>query len=161
MPFIHYNYTPMVSPKGNVCKNMFCCCSVTHWCPTLCDPMDWSIPGFPVLHCLLEFAPTHVYGVDHIVNHLSLCCPLLILPLTFLSLRVFSNESAFISSGQTIGASASALVLPMNIQGWFPLGLTSLISLMSKGLKYVNGYSTEYAIPFLSHITWISSISLR
>ena len=37
------------------------CCSVAQLCPTLCDPMDCSMPGFPVLHCLLEFAQTHVH----------------------------------------------------------------------------------------------------
>ena len=39
----------------------FCCCSVTQSCLTLCDPMDCSMPGIPVLHCLLEFAQTHVH----------------------------------------------------------------------------------------------------
>ena len=38
-----------------------CCCSVAQSCPTLCDPMDCSMPGFPVLHYLLEFAQTHVH----------------------------------------------------------------------------------------------------
>ena len=53
------------------------------------------------------------------------------------SIRVFSNEWLFSSGGQNIGASASASVLPMDIQGWFPLGLTGLISLLSKGLSRV------------------------
>ena len=66
-------------------------------------------------------------------NHLILCHPLL-LPSLFSSIRVFSHESALcIRFGQSIGASASASVLPMNIQSWFPLGLTGLISLLSKG----------------------------
>jgi len=50
-------------------------------------------------------------------NHLILCHPLLLLPSIFPSIRVFSNELAFSSGGQSIGASASASVLPMNIQG--------------------------------------------
>ena len=49
----------------------------------------------------------------------------------------FLISRLFASSGQSIGASASASVLPMNIQGWFPLGLTGLISLLSKGLSRV------------------------
>ena len=59
-------------------------------------------------------------------NHLILCCPLLLLPSIFPSIRVFSNESVLCQSlgGQSIGVSASASVLPMNIQNWFPLGLT-------------------------------------
>ena len=41
-----------------------CCCSLTHLCPTLCDPINCSTPGFPVLHYLPEFAQTHVHWVD-------------------------------------------------------------------------------------------------
>jgi len=66
-------------------------------------------------------------------NHLVLCCPLLLLPSIFPSIRVFSNEWLFASGGQSIGASAPASVLPMNIQGWFPLGWTGWISLQSNG----------------------------
>ena len=67
-------------------------------------------------------------------NHLILCHPLLLLPSIFPSIWVFSNELVlFTSGGQSIGA--SAFILPMNIQGWFPLGLTGLISLQSKGLS--------------------------
>ena len=44
------------------------CCSVAESCLALCDPMDCSTPGFPVFHCLLEFAQTHVHGVD-IIPH--------------------------------------------------------------------------------------------
>ena len=48
-----------------VCR---CCCSVTKSCPTLCDPMDCSTPGFPVLHCLPEFAQTHVHLVNDAIQ---------------------------------------------------------------------------------------------
>ena len=68
-------------------------------------------------------------------NHLILC-HLLLLPSVFPNIRVFSNQFCA-SGGQSIGASASASVLPMNIQGWCPLGLTSLISLQSKALSRV------------------------
>ena len=64
-------------------------------------------------------------------KHLVLCHPLLLLPLIFPSTRVFSNESALCIRWPNIGASAS--VLPMNIQDIFPLGLTDLASLQSKG----------------------------
>ena len=53
-------------------------------------------------------------------NHLILCHPLLLLPSIFPSIRAFFNEVALVSGGQSIGASASASVLPMNIQDWFP-----------------------------------------
>ena len=66
-------------------------------------------------------------------SHLVLCCPLLLLLSIFPSIRVFSNELSLRIGGQSIGASAS--VLTMNIQDWFPLGLTGLIFLQSKGLS--------------------------
>ena len=59
-------------------------------------------------------------------NHLILCRPLLLLPSIFPSIRVFSIESALCIRWPNIGASASASVLPMNIQGWFPLGTTGM-----------------------------------
>ena len=62
--------------------------------PTLCDPMDYSTPGFPVFHYLLEFAQTHVIELMMPSNYLILCCPLLLLPSMFPSIRVFSSESA-------------------------------------------------------------------
>ena len=70
-------------------------------------------------------------------NHLILCRPLLLPPSIFPSIRVFSDESVFASGGQSIGVSASASVLPMNIQDRFPLGWTGWISLQSKGLSRV------------------------
>ena len=66
-------------------------------------------------------------------KHLILCHPLLLLTSVFPSIRVFSNEWIFASGGQSVGVSAS--VLPMNIQDWFPFGLTGWISLQSKGLQ--------------------------
>ena len=68
-------------------------------------------------------------------NHLILCRPLLLLPSIFLSIRAFSSELVLHISGQSIGVSASASVLPMNVQDWFPLGMTGLIFLQSKGLS--------------------------
>ena len=70
-------------------------------------------------------------------SHLILCRPLLLLSSIFPSIRVFSMSQFFTSGGQSIGASAFIIVLPMNIQDWFPLGLTGLISLLSKGLLTV------------------------
>ena len=70
-------------------------------------------------------------------NHLTLCRPFLLLPSIFPGFRVFPVSWLFTSGVQSIGASASASVLPLNIQGWFPLGLTGLIFLQSKGLSRV------------------------
>ena len=64
-------------------------------------------------------------------NHLILCHPLLLLINFFLASGSFLMSQLLISGGQSIVASASASVLPMNIQGWFPLGLTGLITLQS------------------------------
>ena len=65
-------------------------------------------------------------------NYLILCHPLLLPPSTFPNIKVFPLSQFFTSGGQSIGVSASALDLPMNIQDWFPLGLTGWISLQSK-----------------------------
>ena len=70
-------------------------------------------------------------------NHLILCLPLLLPPSIFPSIRVFSNELVPLIGSQSIGASASASVLPMNIQGWFSLGWTGWISMLSKELSRV------------------------
>ena len=96
--------------------------SVIQMCPTLCNPMDCSRPGFPVHHQLLELAQTHQSVMPS--NYLILCCSLLLLPSIF-PISVSFQISQFIASGgQIIGASASPSVLPMNVQDWFPLGLT-------------------------------------
>ena len=72
----------------------YCCCSVTKSFLTLCNPMNCSTPGFPVLHYLPEFAQTHVHWSVMPSNHLSLCHSLFFLPSIFPSIRVFSSESA-------------------------------------------------------------------
>ena len=67
--------------------------SVTQSCPTLCNPMDCSMPGFPIHHQLLELTQTHVHQLVMPSNHLSLCRPLLLPPSISPSIRVVSNES--------------------------------------------------------------------
>ena len=90
---------------------------------------------------------------------------LLLLPSVLPRIRIFSNESALASGSQSIGASASASVLPMNIQGWFPLRLTGLISLLPNGLSRVFSgptirrhqfFGTQPSLWSNSHIhTWL------
>ena len=63
-------------------------------CLILCDPMDWSMPGFPVLHYLLEFAQIHVHLVSDAVWPFHPLLPSSLLPSVFPSIRVFSSESA-------------------------------------------------------------------
>ena len=75
-------------------NQLYCCCLVTKSCTTLCNPMDCSTPGFPVLHYVPEFA--HFHAIESVMpsNQLILCCPLLLLPSIFPSIKVFSNESS-------------------------------------------------------------------
>ena len=70
--------------------------SVAQSCPTLCDPMNFSTPGLPVHHQLLELTQTHVHWSVMPSKHLILCHPLLLPPSIFPSIRVFSNESALL-----------------------------------------------------------------
>ena len=102
------------------------CCSVAKSCPTLCDPMYCSTPGFPVPHYLQEFAQIHVHWVMD-ATPFSSC------PQSFPTSGSFPVSWLFTSGDQNIGASEA--VLPMNIQGWLPLGLTRLISLLSEGFS--------------------------
>ena len=81
-------------------------------------------------------------------NHLTLCCPLLLLPSVITASESFPMSQFFTSGSESIGASAS--VLPMNIQGWFPLGLTGLISLLSKRLSRVFCRTTIWKHQFFS-----------
>ena len=97
-----------------------CCCSVAQLSPTLCDPMGCSTPGFPVLHHLLELAQTHAHSASDAIQS----CPQ-----SFPASGSFPKSQLFTSGGQSIGASASASILLMNIQDWFLLGLTGWISL--------------------------------
>ena len=101
--------------------NFILLCSVTQSCSTLFNPMDCSTPGFPVLHYILEFAQTHVHWIgDAIQPSRPLLSPS---PPAF---NLSQHQSLFPMSWlfswgvQSIGASASASasVLPMNIQGW-------------------------------------------
>ena len=78
-------------------------------------------------------------------NHLILCHPLLLLPSIFPSIRFFfTMRSLFPAGGRSSEASASASILTMNIQGWFPLGLTGLIFFLSKGLLRIFSNTTAW-----------------
>ena len=84
-------FSLLVCLNGRLCG---CYCLVTQLCPTLCDPMDCSTPGSPVLHYLPEFAQTHVHWVDDAIQPSYPLSSLFPLPSNFPSIRVFSNESA-------------------------------------------------------------------
>ena len=123
-------------------------CSVAHSCLTICDPMDCSTPGFPVL----SLSP----GVSSNSRPLNLWChPTVsasVVPFSclqsFPASGSFPRSQFFASHGQSIGVSAS--VLPGNIQDWFLLGLTGWISLQSKGLSRVFSNTTVQKHQFFS-----------
>ena len=99
--------------------------------------MDYSTPGFPVLPHLLELSQTHVHWVDDAIQPSHPVIPFSSCPQSLPASGAFPMSWLFTSSNQSTGASASASVLPMNIQDWLPLGLTGLISLLSKELSRV------------------------
>ena len=141
------------------------CCSVSKSCPTLCDPMIFSTPGFSVLNYLWACSnswplsqwchPAISTSVTPFSSH----------PQSFPVSGSFPMSRLFTSNGQNIGDLASASVLPMNIQGWFPLEFTGLISFQPNGIWKVFFSTTNWKHrffgnqPFLwsnSHIcTWL------
>ena len=137
--------------------------SVAQLCLTLCDPMDYTMSGLPDTNTrsLLK-----LMSIESVMpsNHLILCCPLLLLPSIFPTIRIFFNESVLRITWPKFGVSASASVLPMNIQDWFPLGWTGWIALRSKGLSRVFSnttvqnhqfFSVQFSLESNSHIhTW-------
>ena len=108
--------------------------------------------SFTISQSLLRFMSIESVMLS---NHVILCHSLHILPSIFASIRVFSNELAFHLRGKNIGVSASAPVLPMNIQSWFSLGSTGLISLKSKGLSRVFSSTTNSKGSILHHSAFL------
>ena len=113
---------------------------------SLCDPMNHSTPGLLVHHQLPEFTQTLVHRVSdaiHPSHPLSSPSP----PAFNLSHHqgLFQWVSSSHQVAKVLGVSASASVLPMNIQDWFPLGLTGWISLQSKGLSSLLQYHSSKA----------------
>ena len=94
-------------------------------------------------------------------NHLILCCPRLPCLQSFPASGSFLMNHLFTSGGQRIGTSVSASVFPMNIQNWFPLGLTGLIYLQSKGLSRVFSNTTVQKHQFFgTQPSWWSNTRL-
>ena len=148
--------TPKVPFVTLHCDRVFCstfgslhtagCCSVAQSCPTLCNPLDCSTPGFPVLHHLLELAQTHVHWIGDVIQPFHPLSSPSAIPVS----GSFPVSWLFVSSGQIIWTSASASVCPMNIQDWFPLELTNLVSLQSKRLSRVFSNTTVKKHQFFS-----------
>ena len=143
------------------CQKLLCdrLLLVTKSCPTLCNSMNCSTPGFMILYHLQEFAQTPVHWVSDAIQ---LSHPLSSPSLAFnLSQNQgpFPVNGLFESGGQSIRTSASASVLPMNIQDWFPLRLTGWISLLSKGLSRVFSSPTVQEHKFFSAQLYLYSNS--
>ena len=113
--------------------------------------MDCRMPDFPVHHQLPELTQTHVHWVRHPTISSSVV-PFFSCLQSFPALGSFQMSQFFASGGQSIGTLASASVLPMNIQGWFPLGLTGLLSLSPTDSQ--ESFSTP-------HFKSINSLALR
>ena len=119
--------------------------SVSQSCPNLCDPMDSSTPGLPVHYP--NSCPSSWWChpiISSSVVPFSSCLQ------SFPASGSFLMSWFFASGGQNIGVSASASVLPVNIQDWFPLGWTDWISLQSKGLSRVFSNTTAQKHQFFS-----------
>ena len=117
--------------------------------------MDCSTPSFPVLHYLPEFAQNRVHSVSDTIQLSHPLSPPSPPAFNLSQYESFPKSRPFASGGQNIGALAA--VLPMNIQGWFPLGLTGLSSLKSKGLsrKEIRKEIMEKAmVPHSSTLAW-------
>ena len=112
--------------------------------------MGCSTPGFLVFHYLPEFPQTCVQWINDAIQPSHPVVPFSSCPPSFPASESFPMSQFFSSGGQSIGASASASVLPMTIQGWFPLRLTGLISLLSKGLSRVFSSTTTQKHQFFS-----------
>ena len=121
---ICYDIFKVISDNRTILLLLFSWCYV--W---LYDPMDRCRPGFPVLPHILEFAQAHIHWVGDAIQPSHPVIPFSCLQ-SFPESGSFPLTLLFTSGNQSIRAAASASVLPVNIQGWFPLGLTGLISLL-------------------------------
>ena len=125
--------------------------SVTQSCPTLCDPMNSSTPRFPCPSprpgTYSNSCPSSWWCHPTISSSVG---PFSSRLLSFPASRPFPMSQFFASGDQSIEVSASASVFPVNIQDWFPLRFTGLMSLQSKGLSRVFSNTTVQKHKFFS-----------
>ena len=125
-----------------------CCCSVPKSCLTLCNLMDCSTWGFPVLQCS-KSCPLSQWCHPNISPSVA---PLFFCPQSFPISGIFQMSWLFKSGDQIIVPSVSASVLPVSIQAWYPLGLTGSISLLSKALSRIFSNTTIWSVVPLSFL---------
>ena len=135
-------------------NNFACCVQLSYSCYTelycyscyshvwLCDPMDCRCQGS--LSITNFWSLLKLMSIESVVpsNHLILCCPLLLLPSIFPSIRVFFNESVFHIRWPKYWSFSFSITPSKEYSGWFPLGWTGWISLLSKGLSRVFSNTT-------------------
>ena len=129
--------------------------------PTLCNPMDCSTPGLPVYHQLPELIQTQVHWVSDATQPFHPAVPFSSCLQSFPASESSPMNQFFTWGGQSTGVSASASDLLMSIQGWFLLGLTGLISLLSKGLSEVFSSITVQRNQFFGTLPslWFNSLT--
>ena len=142
IPWISGRVTSKNKNKNN---SGYCCCSVTKSYPTLCDPIDCSMPGSCVLYYLCSNSGPLSWGYYLTISSsptlFSFCHQ------SFPASGSFPMSQLFASGGWSIGAFSFSISPPMNIQGWFPLGWTGLMSLQSKGtLKSLLQHNSKASI---------------
>ena len=129
--FVSFLNWSIVDLQCHVSFRWWWCFSVARSCLTLCNPMNCSTPGFPVLHYLPEFPQTHVHQLGDSIQPSH---PLLLLPSIFLIIWVFSSESALCIRWPNYWSFSFSISPSSEYSGLISFGLTSLISLLSKGL---------------------------
>ena len=112
-------------------------CSVAKSCLTLRNPIDCSVPGFLVLHSLLELAHAQVHWVSDAIQLSILCCPFSSCPQSLPASKSFTVSQLFAWGGQSTGVSALVSFLPKKSQGWSPAQWIGWISLHFKGFPRV------------------------
>ena len=130
--------------------------SVTQSCLTLCNPMGCSTLGLPIIinfQSLLKLMSIELVMPS---NHLILCCPFSSCPQSFQHQSLF--QWVLESGGQSTGVLASASVLPMNIQGWFPLGLIGLPRGETQNLSTITGSDSCWLWDVMSKLLNLTSL---
>ena len=134
-----------------VVQSLSCVCLCSFMNPAYQASLSFTISWrFLELMFIVLVMPSH---------HCIFCCLLLLLSLSFPASVSFPMNWLFASGGQSIGASASASIFPMNVQGWFPLGLTDLIPLLSEGLSRalsstaIRKYALVFSLLYSSTLT--------
>ena len=135
-----------------------CCRSVAQSCPTLCDPMDCSMPGLPVPHHLPEFAQVHVYCISDAIQPSHPLTPSSAFNLSQHQ-GLFQWDSSSHQVTKIVELQLQHQSFQMSIQGWFPFRLTGLISSLSKGLSGVFSGTTVWRHQFFGALPSLCSNS--